>query len=328
MEGPFYRRGGGSSQVAALPPLDKTAETLDTSSQVGGRSSRLDTSSQIGGQTPRLDTTWQQGRRRQQSQDRSEEYLQAFKNACSNKYRNLSRAWQLLLDPDRVGRISFVPFHKAARIMGFFEVQQLWSALDSDRSGFITLDEWCSRTYQHLVEFRTICHREYGGVEHAFNHGMDRTGSRTVTYEELSRFCDDMDYSGSVRVLFNALDLKMDGYLTLDEMPFVDACVGERCMKPKGGLLPNPSVSPRLGSTGRPCLSERSGYSSRHSPANGAPRGQAPQSARMRGSKRRWRPKDPKTLKVDVKLPVMTSDWSKTLEFPISQQESVGETVA
>merc|ERR1719326_425143 len=61
--------------------------------------------------------------------EESAEYLNRFRFVCADKYKNLARAWQLLLDPDRVGRISFVPFHKAARTMGFFKVQQLWIAL-------------------------------------------------------------------------------------------------------------------------------------------------------------------------------------------------------
>merc|ERR1719163_2784658 len=36
--------------------------------------------------------------------DEASEMQTAFRKACANKYRNLSRAWQLLLDPDRVGR--------------------------------------------------------------------------------------------------------------------------------------------------------------------------------------------------------------------------------
>jgi len=159
--------------------------------------------------------------------------LEAFKVACKNRYRNLSRAWQLLLDPEFVGRISFVPFHRAARIMGFHDARLLWSAIDTDQSGFITLDEWDTRTFRHLAEFRDICFREYGGIEHAFVHGMDHTGSRTVTLPELKRFCDDTHFSGDVKMLMAALDLKMDGYISEDELPILLSINGERYGRPK-----------------------------------------------------------------------------------------------
>lgn len=157
----------------------------------------------------------------------------------------------MLLDPECVGRISFVPFHKAARSMGFGDTRFLWSAIDVDRSGFITLDEWDTRTFRHLAEFRDICFREYGGVEHAFVHGMDHTGSRTVTLPELQRFCDEVHFSGDVKTLMLALDVKMTGFITEDELAILHACMGEKFGKPKlrkaGVKLAANALSPRAG---------------------------------------------------------------------------------
>jgi len=173
------------------------------------------------------------------------EKLLAFKRACVNRYHNMARAWRMLLDPDCVGRISYVPFHRSAKIMGFHNVQQLWSAIDADRSGFMTLDEWDSRTFRHLVELRDICYREYGGIEHAFMHGMDRTGSRTVTLAEMARFCKTFGFTGEPTLLFAALDLQRDGYLTVDDLDILDSCVGERFGERKCRFV----VTPPTGNT-------------------------------------------------------------------------------
>merc|ERR1711879_669500 len=42
------------------------------------------------------------------------------------------------------------------------------------------------------------------------------------------RFCDDMDFSGDVQVLFRALDVHRHNFITLDELDFLKQYQGDR----------------------------------------------------------------------------------------------------
>lgn len=155
-------------------------------------------------------------------------YVGAFKAACFRKYRNMVRAWRLLLDRKGVGRVSFSAFCIAARSMGFCDLRKLWAALDSNQSGFITLDKWDPEGFNILMQFKRVCRKEYGVLETAFKLGMDQTGSNTVTLNELVRFCEAVSFAGDVQVLFLALDVHEQGFITLDELDFLSRWQGER----------------------------------------------------------------------------------------------------
>lgn len=155
-------------------------------------------------------------------------HLAAFKAACLRHFRNLVRAWRLLLDPHGVGRVAFVPFSAAARSMGFKDVVTLWSAIDHQRTGFMTLENWEPVAYRNLIEFREICFREFGALETAFTYGMDADGSAICTREEMIDFCRNFNFTGDPEVLFNALDENRGGYLTVDELEFLERWEGLR----------------------------------------------------------------------------------------------------
>merc|ERR1719221_109034 len=65
-------------------------------------------------------------------------------------------------------------------------------------------------------------------MDTAFKFGMDRFSSATVTFDELKLFCDDMDFSGNPRELFDALDEHQHGFITIDELDFLSKWQGER----------------------------------------------------------------------------------------------------
>jgi len=149
------------------------------------------------------------------------EYTAKFQDICKRKYTTLILAWRWLLDPEvagqGIGRVAFTNFCKAAKSIGFREPKRLWVVLNIRKTSFLTLDEWDPLSFRNLFEFRGICFDQFGGMEHAFRYGMDKTGSATVTMRELERFCYDYDFSGDVKVLFDALDMHRHGFITLDE---------------------------------------------------------------------------------------------------------------
>ncbi|CAE8616138.1 unnamed protein product [Polarella glacialis] len=155
-------------------------------------------------------------------------YTEKFKACVVRKYGSMIRAWRLLLDPGGNGRVAFVQFCSAARAIGFSQVATLWANLDSNSSGFVSLDSWAPFSYRALMEFRHICYSQFGGLNEAFNFGMDKNGSGTCTKAEFVLFLEDFDYSGDIDVLWNALDENRGGFITADELDFLSRWEGER----------------------------------------------------------------------------------------------------
>lgn len=164
----------------------------------------------------------------QTCEKRDLEYTDKFQDICKRKYKTLMLAWRWLLDVDGVGRVAFPFFCKSAKSIGFREPRRLWNVLNKRQTAFITLDEWDPVSFRNLYEFRCICLGQFGDMETAFNFGMDKTGSRTVTVPELYRFCDEFDFTGDVKVLFAGLDMGLHGFITLDELTFLMVWEGEK----------------------------------------------------------------------------------------------------
>jgi len=159
------------------------------------------------------------------------ESREIFEELCVRKYTCLIRAWRLHLDAKGVGRISFHAFCDVCRSLGFKDVGRVWAALDNNRSGFISLEEWDPVSFQNLMEFRCICYREYGGMDIAFDLGLDTTRSRTATLSHLQSFCERNGFRGKVNLLMQALDVHQNGFFTAVELDFLTKWQGERSLK-------------------------------------------------------------------------------------------------
>jgi hypothetical protein len=166
--------------------------------------------------------------RPQTCEKRDLQYADKFQDLCKRKYGSLMLAWRWLLDKEGIGRVPFPIFCESAKSIGFREPRRLWCVLNKRQSSFLTLDEWDPVSFRNMYEFRCVCLTQFGTMETAFLFGMDKTGSRTVTSAELERFCDDFDFSGDVKKLFEALDYHRHGFLTLDECEILAKWEGER----------------------------------------------------------------------------------------------------
>lgn len=178
----------------------------------------------------------------------------AFREACVRKYGSPFRAWRLLLDPKGLGRVPFASFCSSARTMGFSDVRRLWSALDFNESGFITLDEWDHVALVNLCNFKRLCCYNYGGLDTAFKLGMDRSRSNTVTFAEFKSFCAVIEFVGDVEVLFQSFDKDQHGFFTADDLEFLQRWEGERFMQTTsspGRIFSNASATDQKSHTNR-----------------------------------------------------------------------------
>lgn len=151
-----------------------------------------------------------------------------FRTECVRLYGSLVRAWRVLLDPGGIGRVSFAGFCKACKSIGMGQVKSLWTALDGNSSGFLTLDEWDPPSYLALAKFRQVCYHNFGGMECAFNRGMTSSRSNQVSEGELQNFCYNYGYDGDVKALFGALDARQNGFIIVEELDFLTTWQTER----------------------------------------------------------------------------------------------------
>mmetsp|Transcript_21030 Transcript_21030/g.37869 ORF Transcript_21030/g.37869 Transcript_21030/m.37869 type:complete len:162 (+) Transcript_21030:14-499(+) len=76
------------------------------------------------------------------SQARKQIVLSDFQKQVIDNYGSIEEAWHLVFDTDRSGYINFSEFSTACKLAGYRgNLFRLWSILDEDGSGEITLDE-------------------------------------------------------------------------------------------------------------------------------------------------------------------------------------------
>lgn len=190
-----------------------------------------------------------------EGRQRSCNSLQTFKAACVRRDRNLCRTWRLHLDPEGVGKVSYPKFVRFAQTMSTTDVKELWSALGLQLAEYMTLRSWDPASFKCLMELREICRKQHGSLEAALKADMDKTGSHTVTYQELAQFCRDRDFNCNPVALFESLDLEHKGYVAFGDfhiLATLDGTTMTWLAQPprKSGL--RGVISPPLGILGGP----------------------------------------------------------------------------
>mmetsp|Transcript_11279 Transcript_11279/g.24952 ORF Transcript_11279/g.24952 Transcript_11279/m.24952 type:complete len:367 (+) Transcript_11279:20-1120(+) len=157
-----------------------------------------------------------------------------FVEELRRKFGSVVRGWLLHLDPAQTGRISYTQFCNAVREMGYVgDISLLWSELDENASGFVTLDELDPVCLRLFEAFRDTCIHHFGGMDEAFRYGVDQTRTGTATVDELLAFCENFrafpdveNLEETVEMLFKAFDLAGAGMLTSASIAFLDPKFG------------------------------------------------------------------------------------------------------
>jgi len=137
-------------------------------------------------------------------------------------HKNHLKAWRHILDVDASNHCNYDEFEAACKKIGYRgDVPGAWRALDTDLSGYITLQEIDPVSSETLMEFRRWCDEEFGGVRSAFGV-FDTSGDNEVTYTEFRRSCRIYGFDGNVKTLFYALDSEKNGTLSVEEVVFLD----------------------------------------------------------------------------------------------------------
>eukprot|EP00746_Dinoflagellata_sp_MGD_P163452 gnl/MRDRNA2_/MRDRNA2_91494_c0_seq1.p1 gnl/MRDRNA2_/MRDRNA2_91494_c0~~gnl/MRDRNA2_/MRDRNA2_91494_c0_seq1.p1 ORF type:complete len:781 (-),score=132.85 gnl/MRDRNA2_/MRDRNA2_91494_c0_seq1:157-2499(-) len=142
------------------------------------------------------------------------------------KYEHLLHAWRSTLDTDGSNRVSWREFKTASEKLNFKgNIGGAWRWLDTDLSGWISLQEVDPPSFELLQSFKNWADANFGSVRLAFQ-ALDADGGGTLSFSELRRACRKWRWEGEVRLLFDCLDIDSDGpgrrQISVHEISFLD----------------------------------------------------------------------------------------------------------
>lgn len=158
-----------------------------------------------------------------------------LKSLILAKYKHPLKAWRMLLDRDDTNCISWGEFRKVAREFHFRreEAASCWRCLDHNHSGTISMQNFDAGTADILESFKTWVECTFGSMTRAFK-ALDGDGNGVLSFGELKYICQKLNWEGSVRMLFDCLDINgrrgakgqevgiPKRYLSLKEIAFLD----------------------------------------------------------------------------------------------------------
>merc|ERR1719478_408746 len=143
-----------------------------------------------------------------------------FKEQLTRKYGNLLRAWNLGLDSDGSGKLSFVEFCNSARAEGFAgNLKALWKEMDADGEGFVTLEEFAPEIAKLINGFKTFLREKHeGSLCKAWKRSLDLDKSGSISQEELVEAMTKLGWDGDAARVYKLLDFDRGGSITLEEI--------------------------------------------------------------------------------------------------------------
>lgn len=181
----------------------------------------------------------------------SEKDAQLFKKELFRLYHHYIKAWRACLDRDNSNAVTWDEFDAAARQIKFAgDVGAAWKFLDSDLSGFITLEEIDKKSHDILTGFKLWANEEFGSVKQAYE-AFDASGTRVMCLKEFKRNCVRYGYEGNARLLFDCLDGDETGELSLSEVIFLDDWeISEEALTKQANDSPRDNKKPPTGILG------------------------------------------------------------------------------
>jgi Ca2+-binding EF-hand superfamily protein len=151
-------------------------------------------------------------------------YVRDFKRHLLARSGSLIRAWRNDIDPEEMWEIGWNSFCDACRRVDYWQgkdLRQLWTALDLDHSGFITVNELDWEGAKRLARFYQVLMRRYGSLRQAWEQALDKHNTGVFHLQALIDLLtlEGMGYRPFTKAecvsLFSALDKEALGYVTM-----------------------------------------------------------------------------------------------------------------
>jgi len=136
----------------------------------------------------------------------TEKLRETFRKLLLHRYHTLIAAWTAL-DTKHQGRLSYYQFLSACRDLGYYgESRKLWEALDTDRTGFVSLYEIDAPTARLLESFAIHVWAACGSVQAAWDQHFNRRGLGRCTPESFTAGCKAIGFAGDIDTVYNLLN--------------------------------------------------------------------------------------------------------------------------
>mmetsp|Transcript_95536 Transcript_95536/g.212502 ORF Transcript_95536/g.212502 Transcript_95536/m.212502 type:complete len:921 (+) Transcript_95536:1-2763(+) len=145
--------------------------------------------------------------------------LNSLRALLMKKYGTLTAAWKHGLDYDGNGRLSFGEFCQALRAIGYNGcLKKVWQEMDSDGSGFITLDEIDPNAHKALNAFRKLLTDLHGSTMQAW-FALDTNRNGWLEEDEFVVKAKEVGYDGNAHQLFRyILDRPGARWITMSDL--------------------------------------------------------------------------------------------------------------
>lgn len=128
---------------------------------------------------------------------------EGFKHLCERRYGSLVGAWQLCLDKDHNGKLSFAEFCESLRYLGYLgDFKKLWDEYDKKGTGCLTLRDLDATSDRLINDFLDVVMQKYGDLHAAWKQGFSKDPGCRVDIHDLRKLCAKLSYPHDVQQLF------------------------------------------------------------------------------------------------------------------------------
>jgi len=150
------------------------------------------------------------------------EIIRQFKEFLKRKYGNLIRAWRKVLSPDGSMVIMKAAFFKAVNAMGWLgDVRHLWSIIDRDDSGYVSIEELDGKNAETLAHFHRFSTEKFGSAVACFR-ALDKSNRKKLRQEEFTAALKGFGFQHPTKPIFNAFDVETTKTIVEDDVRFID----------------------------------------------------------------------------------------------------------
>jgi len=128
-----------------------------------------------------------------------------FKKMLITKYGSLFSGWRRGLDVDGNGNMTQRDFAFACQHFGIKAVQKMWSDLDVNTTGQITLMDLDPETGEAFATFERLVIDKYGSAKNGWKKGFDVDGTLRCDQDKFVNQCTAIGYTGNAERLFKLL---------------------------------------------------------------------------------------------------------------------------
>mmetsp|Transcript_10165 Transcript_10165/g.30136 ORF Transcript_10165/g.30136 Transcript_10165/m.30136 type:complete len:1222 (+) Transcript_10165:89-3754(+) len=129
-----------------------------------------------------------------------------FEPLCRRVYGSIIGAWKRCLDPDQVGRLTFLQFCAGLRRLGYGkEYRSLWRRLGLEDGGLVTLKDLDPKADGLVSSFVQLLDGKFPDLDKAWKRGFGKDPVGTLTAEEFKEKVTAMGYASDPLKLWPCL---------------------------------------------------------------------------------------------------------------------------